>query len=416
MDGRRALGIAFLRGHARGLLNTAIAVWIFTGGLVLVEPSPYELMFVLVLPLALLAGINVFRSTLPLLAIVIGFIPFALIGAFQSSYDTTQDALTFAAITIFMLVTSYFLANFTADNTIVRMRLIIAAYTTAAVLVSLVGILAYLGLLPGRELFLLYGRAKATFKDPNVFGPFLILPAAYALQRALLLRGWPSLLAGGIFMVLFVGVFVSFSRAAWGHLGLTALLVLVLCFWLEAKAHDKVRILILSMVGLFGMLLALGGLASIPAVGSLLATRLQSQTYDSGESGRFGRQGYAFELALEHPLGIGPAEFAHLRVTEAPHNSYVNALHVYGWGGGALYCMLVVTTLWRGFAALRHPSPYRLLMIPLISTFIMLAGEAAIIDTDHWRHYFLIVGLIWGVASAIDNGPKVSGPREASLV
>ncbi|HYG95665.1 MAG TPA: hypothetical protein VD741_01030, partial [Solirubrobacterales bacterium] len=67
---------------------------------------------------------------------------------------------------------------------------------------------------------------------------------------------------------------------------------------------------------------------------------------------------------------------------EAPHNVYVTVLHVYGWGGGAMYYLMVLLTLWRGGTALMVRSRYRLLMIPLVSTFVMLVGESAIIDTD----------------------------------
>jgi hypothetical protein len=27
-------------------------------------------------------------------------------------------------------------------------------------------------------------------------------------------------------------------------------------------------------------------------------------------------------------------------------------------------------------------------------------AEGFIIDTDHWRHFFLILGIIWGLAAA----------------
>lgn len=90
------------------------------------------------------------------------------------------------------------------------------AYTAIAVLSAAVGTIAYLRLLPGVDIFVIYGRARAAFNDPNVFGPFLILPAMFALQRILLGRGKVQLVAGAIYLALFIGVFASFSRAAWG--------------------------------------------------------------------------------------------------------------------------------------------------------------------------------------------------------
>jgi O-antigen ligase len=414
--GSKEAGQAFVRKKAQRLLDILVAMWIFSGGIVLFEPSPYELMFVLVLPVAIMAGLGLYRSTLGLLAIILAFTPFAVIAVFQVQFTPISDALIFTLVTIFLLITSYFAANYVAEDTTRRMRLIMAAYTAIAVLLAIIGTLAYLRLMPGADFFLRYGRAKATFKDPNVFAPFLILPAMFALQRVLLLRGWPAIIAGGIYLILFVGVFVSFSRAAWGHFAASSMITLFLVFLLEAGARDKVRIMMMSMVGAAMLVVALGGLLSIPSVYKLFETRFATQSYDTGETGRFGRQGYAFELALDHPWGLGPGEFRNLRIIEEPHNVYVSVLHNYGWGGGILFIGLIGVTLWKGLGTLLRPSPYRLLAIPLMATFSMLAAESAIIDSDHWRHLFLLIGLVWGVASAIDNDPRLTASREEMLV
>jgi O-antigen ligase len=414
--GSKEAGQAFVRKKAQRLLDILVAMWIFSGGIVLFEPSPYELMFVLVLPVAIMAGLGLYRSTLGLLAIILAFTPFAVIAVFQVQFTPISDALIFTLVTIFLLITSYFAANYVAEDTTRRMRLIMAAYTAIAVLLAIIGTLAYLRLMPGADFFLRYGRAKATFKDPNVFAPFLILPAMFALQRVLLLRGWPAIIAGGIYLILFVGVFVSFSRAAWGHFAASSMITLFLVFLLEAGARDKVRIMMMSMVGAAMLVVALGGLLSIPSVYKLFETRFATQSYDTGETGRFGRQGYAFELALDHPWGLGPGEFRNMRIIEEPHNVYVSVLHNYGWGGGILFIGLIGVTLWKGLGTLLRPSPYRLLAIPLMATFSMLAAESAIIDSDHWRHLFLLIGLVWGVASAIDNDPRLTASREEMLV
>lgn len=415
-SGRPALGRAIVRRLAARVLDVLVAFWMFSGAVVFIEPSPYELAFLLVLPAAVLAGLGLYRSTFGLLAIILLFTPFALIACFQVRYSSVTTALTFSLVTVFLLITAYFLANYVAQAPHRRMKLIVAAYTAAALFASVLGILAYLHLIPGAELFLLYGRARATFKDPNVYGPFLVLPAMYALQRILLGNRRQVLWAGLVYMVIFVGVFVSFSRAAWGHFALSSIMVLGLVFLLEAGAREKVRIMLMALAGALLLAVALAGLLSIPAVNHLFEVRTASQDYDSGATGRFGRQGYAFELAIDHPWGLGPGEFRNLRIIEEPHNVYVSVLHVYGWGGGVLFYLLVGLTLWKGFAALARPSPYRLLAIPLISTFVMLAGESAIIDTDHWRHLYLLIGLIWGVSSAIGKADPGEIPHRAALV
>ena len=51
-----------------------------------------------------------------------------------------------------------------------------------------------------------------------------------------------------------------------------------------------------------------------------------------------------------------------------------------------------------------------------MGTFTMLVAESAIIDSDHWRHWYLIAGLIWGISSAIKNDPRGSVARERMLI
>jgi O-antigen ligase len=408
---RQAAGLAYVRTRAATLLDWLVAFWVFSGGMVITEPSPYELSFLAVLAVSLFAGFGLHRSTLGLLVLFASFIPFALISAFQVRFNPLDDTLIFQVVTIFLLLTAYFVANYVADAPQQRMRLIVNAYIATAVVSALLGTLGYLHLIPGADLFTRYDRAKAFFNDPNVYGPFLMLPAMYLAQRVLLARGKRAVWAAMLFCLLFIGIFASFSRAAWAHLIVSSAIVFLLVFVLEAQARDKVRMLLIAMVGSLALIVALAGLLAIPAVNRLFEERAAAQNYDEGETGRFGRQAYAFELALSEPLGIGPLEFRNLRITEEPHNTYVNVFLSYGWGGGFVFVLLVLTTIWRGVRFLFRPSPNRLLLIPLVATFIPLCAEAAIIDLDHWRHFFLIAGLIWGVTAAYD---KVGEERRLS--
>ncbi len=409
-------GLAHLRKRAARLMDMLVALWIFSGGIVLFEPSPYELTFLLLLPVAIFAGVGLYRSTLGLIGIIMVFTPFTLIACFQVKFSTIPEALIFSIVTVFLMVTSYFVANYIADAPVRRMKLIMAAYTVIAVIAAAIGTLAYLGIMPAADLFLRYGRAKATFKDPNVYGPFLVLPAMFALQRVLLGRGWTVIVSGAIYMALFVGVFVSFSRAAWGHFAFSSLVVLALVFLLESTAREKVRIMMMALLGGLMLLIALAGLLSIPAIGDLFETRTGAQTYDTGETGRFGRQAYAFDLALQNPWGIGPGEFFNLRITENPHNLYVSVLHVYGWGGGAMFYLLFAVTLLKAFGTIARPSPYRLLAIPVFATITVVMGESIIIESDHWRHLFLLIGMVWGLSTAIENAPRKPFRRDDALI
>lgn len=408
---RAALGQQFLRTKAAALLSSLIGLWVFSGGFVMFEPAPYELIFLAALGLSIFAGMKLHRETLPLLYATLLFTPFAIIAVFQVRMMELHLALIYTLVTVFLMLTSYFVANFVADAPQRHMRLIVRAYIAVGLITAAIGTLAYLRLLPGADAFLLYGRAKALFKDPNVYGPFLMLPAMFALQRALLGQKREALWGGVIYLALFIGIFVSFSRGAWGHLAASSAMVFLLCFFLEARARDKVRMLLLAIGGTMALAAALLALLSIEEVASLFEQRFAlTQSYDSGETGRFGRIGYAVELALANPWGIGPLEFSWLKIAEQPHNTYINVVHAYGWGGALAYFIFVGATLVRGATGLVSRSPNRLLLIPVYATFVPLVLLSGIIDTDHWRHYFLIAGLVWGICA----GYRTFSPQQMS--
>jgi O-antigen ligase len=408
-DSAEKRGAAYVKARFAAVLPGLVAVWIFAGGFVLIEPSPYELMFALVLPVALLSGMWLYRGTLNILNLLVVFLPFATIAAFQARHFTLTETLIYLLVTVFLWLTTYFVANFVAADPKARVTLIMKSYTSVAVLVALIGILAYLGLLPARDLFLRYGRAKATFQDPNVFAPFLILPAIFAAQKMFLAKGWGAFLAAIVFAILFVGIFVSFSRGGWGHLAASSLLSFFLVFALEAKARDKVRMLLIALGGVALLILVLAALLSIDSVRELFLIRFSiAENYDTGSTGRFARQFYAFDLILSHPWGLGPKEFTALRIIEEPHNTYFNDLLIYGWGGGLACIALILMTIWRGIRHLAIPSPNRLMLIALVATYIPMMIEAGIIDTDHWRHFYLVTGLIWGVTA---NYPRLKRKR-----
>ena len=108
-------GHAYVSARLRTLLDRMVTLWIFLGGVIIIEPSPYEFMFALVLPVALLAGMKIYRSTAGLFILTAIFTPFALIAAFQTTFTPVPTALVYEAVTIFLLLTAFFLANYVAE-------------------------------------------------------------------------------------------------------------------------------------------------------------------------------------------------------------------------------------------------------------------------------------------------------------
>jgi hypothetical protein len=60
-------------------------------------------------------------------------------------------------------------------------------------------------------------------------------------------------------------------------------------------------------------------------------------------------------------------------------------------------------TLLVGYRALWLRTPWQASLITAYATYVGVFGEGFIIDTDHWRHYFLLLGLVWGLSVASER-------------
>ncbi len=81
---------------------------------------------------------------------------------------------------------------------------------------------------------------------------------------------------------------------------------------------------------------------------------------------------------------------------EDTHDIWLKALLDYGWLGFASYLILIVWTLAGGFRILFRDPPWQPYLLCAYVTLIGHIGLGTVIDTDHWRHFYLLIGLIWG--------------------
>jgi O-antigen ligase len=181
---------------------------------------------------------------------------------------------------------------------------------------------------------------------------------------------------------------------------MSAAIMTGLLFLTARSGAERARIVLVVLAGLAGLALLIGLALSIDTIAALMRERASlSQSYDSGPMGRFGRHAYGWQMALERPLGIGPLQF-HRFFPEDPHNVYLNSFMAGGWLSGLFYLVLVGVTLFLGLAASLKRAPWQPVTIAVFATFAGLAFEGQIIDTDHWRHFWVLAGLLWGLALA----------------
>jgi hypothetical protein len=256
--------------------------------------------------------------------------------------------------------------------------------------------------LPGAyDLFTEFGRARGTFKDPNVLGAFLVPALLYAFNQVMTERLQRATLWLAATPILLIGSLLSFSRGAWINLAVSLAVYACFSFTTVATHRQRLRLVFYMLLAVVFAVALLAAAQSVPQIADLMGTRASlEQSYDVGPSGRFGGQALAIELILAHPLGIGALEIARVHEVGDVHEVYLAMFLSAGWVGGALYLATVLLTLALG---LRQVVSYRGgdgINAVLLAAFIGVVLEGVVIDTDHWRHFYLLMAMIWGTALA----------------
>jgi O-antigen ligase len=388
------------------LVNALLFLTILSSPLVFIEPAPYEFLAALLGVACVLARVPFDRRLLPLLILLVLFNvsgAIALAGVLDG-----EKSVRYASISVFMAASAIvFACLFSEDRVnIGRLQLMRRTYIVAAFVVAILGSIGYLNVIPGAaKLFATLGRANGTFKDANVFAPFLILPLlmlAYSLfTQGIKLRRVVA------FLGIALGLLLSFSRGAWAHFAVSALVMLGLMFVTAPDMRTRARLMALSIVAIAAFVGLIVFALSFDAIGDMFKERARLiQPYDAGSNmGRFNLQQRAVIELLEHPFGLGPYEFVRLYGLQQ-HNTYLQAFLVYGWVGGLSYLVLVLLTLAIGLRAALTRTPWQPFAITAFATFVGVVGESFVIDTDHWRHYFLLLGIIWGTFAATMRQPS----------
>ena len=376
-------------------------VWLVgaSGAIVFIEPSPYELMTLVATVLFFATGLRMRLVFMPLLLLLfllnvgytIGAIPFL----------DKSEVVNWIATSWYMAVTVIFFAMVVSEDTAARLDMLRRGLIVGAMIAAVAGIAGYLNLVPGgHDLLTLYERARGTFKDPNVLGAFLILPSLFVLQSVVSDRFQKSFRSTIALAIMSLAILLAFSRAAWGGLAITAAFMLALMVLTSPSRAQRSRIIVMSVVAVIIVVLLIAVLLSFDSIREMFQQRASfDQSYDEGRFGRFGRHILGADMALDLPFGIGPLQF-HNYFPEDTHNSYLNAFMSGGWIAGVCYPALVFITVMFGFRHVFVPVPWQRTYLAIFAAFLGTVGESFVIDTDHWRHFWMMLGAMWGMFAA----------------
>jgi hypothetical protein len=389
-------GVVALQRALVWLVGASVAI-------VFIEPSPYELVTVVAIIFFLATGMRMRLVFVPLLLLLFLVNLGYSVGAIPLMSDQ-PDVASWIATSWYMAVTVMFLAMVLSEDTAARLDMLRRGLIVGGLIASIAAIAGYFNLVPGgHDLLTLYERARGTFKDPNVLGAFLILPALFALQSIVSDRAGKSFRSTISFGIMALAILLAFSRAAWGGLILTSAFMLALMVLTSPSPAQRSRIIVTAVIAVVAVVVLLGVLLSFDSIAEMFRQRASfDQSYDEGRFGRFGRHILGAQMALDLPFGIGPLQF-HNYFPEDTHNSYLNAFMSGGWLSGICYPALVFVTVITGFRHIFVPVPWQRTYLAIFAAFLGTVGESFIIDTDHWRHFWMMLGAMWGMFAAAQN-------------
>ncbi|WP_440969860.1 O-antigen ligase family protein [Peribacillus frigoritolerans] len=361
-------------------------VWlvIASSGVVTIEPAPVDIgiMFLFVMGL-FYSRISIRRSILSLYTLLFLFV-FSNVFSIFIAHDKILG-VKYMTITLYLILSWLFFISLVNNYGEKAVKTIFSGYTVAALFSSVLGILSYFKLIPSYEQFLKFERATGLFKDPNVYGPFMIPVALYALVRLEVTRGVHRIYWLSVLLLTSIGVLLSYSRAAWGSYVLAIGVYAGIRFFINPSLKKVKRwVLFLGIIAILAI-----ALMRIPHLHQDITNRLAYQNYDNQ---RFANQGKALEIAIKSPLGIGPGQSEKV-LDISTHNSYLRVWIENGYLGLICYVIFIVSSIFRGLkCALKTKNAIYAMATAALMAIVL---NSFVVDVVHWRHFWLILAVPW---------------------
>jgi O-antigen ligase len=386
-------GVALL-----GLLVLAVTHYdgaVFLGfllmSLVWIQPGPPDVVFAVIFVVAIAMG-RLDLGWLPLsVGIPVGGFIFLNVLSSVAVVDLPA-AERYFAITLYLAVFSVWVAGYVSS--VRRARVVLLGLLITGALTSAAASLALF--VPGFPLAnRLTGaqRAQGLFHDPNIFGPFMLMLALFVLEELLqprLLRIRTSY-KFALLVALGCGVLFSFSRAAWlnAAVGVFAMLIV---FALRLGGSRKAMAILVTLLAALALLAVF---VSVSGSATFLSERARLQSYDTS---RFNAQESGIRLVATYPFGVGPGQFESY-VSVSAHSTYIRALAEQGvLGLATILALMVATLVLAGYNAVRGRDTFGIGSAALLGAWCGLVANSAFVDTLHWRHFWLVAGLIWAAS------------------
>lgn len=379
-------GLGFALLTTRNFLYlTAVVAMNYT----LMRPSPVDLLFILSF-LATLAHLAVSSSKLVSRRTILLTL---LLGAWAVGYTLSSLPHLGEKNVVFELIAKTFAISIGIIAAFVSMswnrrqfETFMKVYIVSCVIASILGTI---GFVTQNGLLTWDGRAKGLIDDPNMYGSFLIPAVLFCGYFLLQPRSRKLLLLGALGIVL-LGVILSFSRIA-----LVATVLCLVAYVVFKNRHRPQRIVVMAaaLVGIGALLLGIASLTSEEFTAKLMDRLTIAKSYDLGEEGRYSRYLLVLPMILQNPIGVGVLQLEKI-FPEPIHNIWLSSFVNYGWLSGFAWITLVVSTVIVSLLNYRRTGDD--ISIILMLSIIGIVMCCTLHEGEHWRHMWLVYGLVWG--------------------
>ena len=194
-------------------------IWLllFSSALARIEPAPYDIFLVVLLGIGLATPLLLFRQYLlaPIVVMALYVLANIVSMLFASEFLKGIEYLT---ITVYLIFTWVFFVGLFGRFGNRGVEIAWSGYVAAAVVTAAIASISTVGFFADAHWFL-WGenRAVGLFKDPNVFGAFLVPPAVYVIKRSSHGKRAHRFLWLLMSLVLSLGILLSMSRGAWAN-------------------------------------------------------------------------------------------------------------------------------------------------------------------------------------------------------
>jgi O-antigen ligase len=386
-------------------------LWLFTAmsSIVHFEPTPADILGVIMILAFFGLGLRI-PIRIGSAGLLVGLF---LLANILSSMLAPDPTASFRSLSVrFYLFLSWLLLTcLIYENPVRVLRVLWSGYTIAAIIAVALGILGYYRLVPFYNQLIEFGRVRALFKDPNVYGPFLV-PVVLHLSASLEPSGKRVrfYLTGILIVFIVFGVLLGFSRGSWLNLAISLFLFVILSAVTQTTVGRKRRVLMQAGGGLILIVLFLGWAISTHGIHDMIEARTKLQAYDLKEgTGRFSIQKQVLNKSFVTPLGIGAGQSEEkYNFGKAPHNVYLHVLIESGWLGAAAFYGFLLLTLWKSYHYVYQRSSIQRYYIATFACVVGCLAQSFFIDSTHWRHFYLLLAMLWGPLLAWQSHPERS--------